>query len=114
MPEISHEHREVDQGNEGCESAKSTPASQVQSNSNRLGTTNDAKERTPLPKFQLFLVLLIQIAEPITAIVIYPFVNQFVRDTGITHGDNKKTGYYAGVIVSLPFCESEHATSKAS
>jgi hypothetical protein len=115
MPEISHEHREVDQGSEGRESAKSvTPASQVQSNSNRLGTKNDAEERTPLPKFQLFLVLLIQFAEPITAVVIYPFVNQFVRDTGITHGDDKKTGYYAGVIVSVLFCECEHATSKAS
>lgn len=60
------------------------------------------EQRTPLPKFQLFLVLLIQFAEPITALVIYPFINQFVRDTGITKGDDKKTGYYAGVIVSVP------------
>jgi hypothetical protein len=109
MPEIIHEHREVDQGNEGCESTRSTPVSQVQPNCNRLGT---AEERTPLPKFQLFLVLLIQFAEPITASVIYPFVNQFVRDTGITRGDDKKTGYYAGVIVSVPFYESEQASTK--
>jgi len=62
----------------------------------------DAKDqpRTPLPKFQLFLVFLIQFSEPIAASVIYPFVNQFVRDTGITRGDDRKTGYYAGVIVS--------------
>jgi len=61
--------------------------------------------RTPLPKFQLFLTFLIQFAEPITALVIYPFVNQFVRDTGITKGDVKKTGYYAGIVVrlALPF-----------
>ncbi|KAF9007549.1 major facilitator superfamily multidrug-resistance, DHA1 sub-family [Cyathus striatus] len=60
-------------------------------------------EQTPLPKFQLFMVLLIQFAEPVTATVIYPFVNQFVRDTGITGGDEKKTGYYAGVIESAFF-----------
>jgi len=69
-------------------------------------TTQDKLElklRTPLPKFQLFLVCLIQFAEPLTASVIYPFVNQFVRATGITQGDDRKTGYYAGVIVSLLF-----------
>ncbi|KAF5359367.1 hypothetical protein D9756_003058 [Leucocoprinus leucothites] len=66
--------------------------------------TIDAEEpRTPLPKFQLFIVLLIQFSEPITAVVIYPFVNQFVRDTGITGGDDRKTGYYAGVIESAFF-----------
>lgn len=58
------------------------------------------EKRTPLPKFQLSLVMLIQFAEPITALVIYPFINQFVRDTGITKGDDRKTGYYAGIIVS--------------
>jgi hypothetical protein len=61
---------------------------------------NDQQIRpTPLPKFQLFIILLIQFAEPVTALVIYPFVNQFVRDTGITKGDEIKTGYYAGMIV---------------
>lgn len=58
------------------------------------------QRRTPLPKFQIFIVLLIQFTEPVTATVIYPFINQFVRETGITGGDEKKTGYYAGVIVS--------------
>jgi len=56
---------------------------------------------TPLPKLQLFSVFLIQAAEPITATVIYPFINQFVRETGITGGDEKKTGYYAGLIVRI-------------
>ena len=57
-------------------------------------------ERTPLPKLQLLIVFLIQFAEPVTATVIYPFVNQFVRETGITGGDETKTGYYAGIVVS--------------
>jgi len=59
------------------------------------------QRQTPLPRLQLFFVLLIQFSEPTTATVIYPFLNQFVRDTGITQGDDRKTGYYAGVIVSL-------------
>jgi hypothetical protein len=54
---------------------------------------------TPLPKLQLFIVFLIQFGEPITALVIYPFINQLVRETGIINGDERKTGYYAGIIV---------------
>ncbi|KAF6759870.1 major facilitator superfamily domain-containing protein [Ephemerocybe angulata] len=60
-------------------------------------------ERTPLPKLQLAIVFLIQFAEPVTATVIYPFVNQFVRETGITGGDETKTGYYAGIVESTFF-----------
>ncbi|KAF8190229.1 major facilitator superfamily multidrug-resistance, DHA1 sub-family [Mycena galopus ATCC 62051] len=59
--------------------------------------------RTPIPKFQLFILLLIQFAEPMTALVIYPFVVQFVRDTGITGGDETKTGFYAGLLESSFF-----------
>ncbi|KAF5381435.1 hypothetical protein D9757_009047 [Collybiopsis confluens] len=59
--------------------------------------------RTPLPVFQAFLTLIIQFSEPITATVIYPFIIKAVRSTGITEGDEKKTGYYAGVIESVFF-----------
>lgn len=59
--------------------------------------------RSTIPRLQLFVVLLIQISEPITATVIYPFVNQFVRGTGVTEGDERKTGYYAGLIVGYSF-----------
>ena len=31
---------------------------------------------TPLPKLQLTILLLIQIAEPVSSQVIYPFINQ--------------------------------------
>ena len=55
---------------------------------------------TPLPKLQLFSVIYLQFCEPVTATVIYPFIVQLVRDTGITGGDETKTGYYAGFIVS--------------
>ncbi|KAF6748560.1 major facilitator superfamily domain-containing protein [Ephemerocybe angulata] len=70
-------------------------------------------ERTPLPKLQLAVVFLVQFSEPVTAMVIYPFVNQLVRETGITGGNEAKTdlgryththtGYYAGIIESTFF-----------
>ncbi|KXN84877.1 hypothetical protein AN958_12007 [Leucoagaricus sp. SymC.cos] len=58
---------------------------------------------TPLPKMQIFILLLVMIAEPISSTVIYPFVNQFVRDTGITHGDDRKVGHFAGLLESVFF-----------
>lgn len=57
--------------------------------------------QTPIPVAQLSVVMMIQFLEAFTADVIYPFVNQFVRRTGVTHGDEKATGYYAGIIVSF-------------
>ncbi|KAJ7352341.1 major facilitator superfamily multidrug-resistance, DHA1 sub-family [Mycena albidolilacea] len=61
------------------------------------------KKRVPIPKFQVAIILLIQFAEPITALVIYPFVVQFVRDTGVTGGEETKTGFYAGLLESAFF-----------
>lgn len=58
------------------------------------------EKATPLPKMQIFIIMLVMLAEPISSTVIYPFVNQFVRDTGITGGDERKVGHYAGFIVS--------------
>ncbi|KAH6909205.1 major facilitator superfamily domain-containing protein [Coprinopsis sp. MPI-PUGE-AT-0042] len=75
----------------------------------RAETAPKVPQRTPLPLFQVFIVFLIQFAEPITATVIYPFINDLVRDTGVTGGDETKTGYYAGLIESLFFI-SETAT----
>lgn len=53
---------------------------------------------------QLTLLLLTMMAEPISSTVILPFVNQLVRETGVTGGDERKTGYFAGLIVSPLFC----------
>jgi hypothetical protein len=64
-------------------------------------------QKTPLPKLQLFAIYFIQFCEPVTAVVIYPFAPQLVRRTGITGGDEKKTGYYTGIIVSRPVLSSE-------
>ncbi|KIM54845.1 hypothetical protein SCLCIDRAFT_1221664 [Scleroderma citrinum Foug A] len=69
-------------------------------------TTNEntpllRKNKTPLPKFQLSLVLLLVLAEPISAQYIFPFINQLIRELGVTGGDDRKIGYYAGLIQSL-------------
>jgi hypothetical protein len=73
----------------------------------------NGEQTTPLPLLQLFITYLIQFAEPITALVIYPFVNKLVRDTGITNGDETKTGYYAGVIVR-DNCTRNHVNTPSS
>jgi len=56
---------------------------------------------TPLPKLQLFIVIFIQISEPVTSTVIYPFVNELIRSLGVTNGDEKRTGYYVGIVESV-------------
>ncbi|KZT38806.1 MFS general substrate transporter [Sistotremastrum suecicum HHB10207 ss-3] len=58
---------------------------------------------TPIPKFQIAVLLFLSLAEPVTNTVIYPFVNQLIEETGITKGDYGKVGYYAGLIESLFF-----------
>jgi hypothetical protein len=57
------------------------------------------QKRTPLPVLPLSILYLIQFGEPVAATVIYPFINQFVRETGIIKGDERKTGYFGGLIV---------------
>ncbi|KAJ7039693.1 major facilitator superfamily transporter [Mycena alexandri] len=53
------------------------------------------KPRTPLPKLQLSVILLVQICEPIASQSIYPYINQLVSELDITGGDERKVGYYA-------------------
>jgi hypothetical protein len=69
--------------------------------------TEAAPQPTPLPKVQLAILLLVQMPEQLSATVIYPFVNQLVRSTGITGGDERKTGYYAGLIVRVVLAYSD-------
>ncbi|KAF5383858.1 hypothetical protein D9615_003796 [Tricholomella constricta] len=78
-------------------------------NNSILDSSSDASQTqaddepctTPLPKLQLFIIIFIQIAEPVISTVIYPFVNDLVRGLGITNGDEKKTGYYVGLVESI-------------
>ena len=51
-----------------------------------------------------------QLCEPITATVIFPFIFQLVNETGVTQGNEDRTGYYAGIIV-CSFLSSSHSTA---
>ncbi|KDQ11871.1 hypothetical protein BOTBODRAFT_34961 [Botryobasidium botryosum FD-172 SS1] len=74
--------------------------------SSPLLSTSCRDKETPvdsLPKLQFSLVLLLRLAEPITATVILPFINELVRDLDITGGNPKAVGYYVGLIESIFF-----------
>ena len=73
---------------------------QVDESFTTMDSTSIECAQTPLPKLQLFIVIFIQISEPITSTVIYPFVNELIRSLGVTNGDEKRTGYYVGIVVS--------------
>ncbi|KAF9495654.1 MFS general substrate transporter [Pleurotus eryngii] len=59
--------------------------------------------RTPVPWRQLSILLFLQLAEPLSSQVIYPFAPQLIRELGVTHGDEAKVGFYVGLIESLFF-----------
>ncbi|KAI0316457.1 MFS general substrate transporter [Amylostereum chailletii] len=54
-----------------------------------------SKKPSPIPWRQIYLLLILQLAEPLTS--------QFVRHTGITNGDESRVGYYVGVMQSVFF-----------
>ena len=59
-----------------------------------------AKAReTPIPWAQFSLVLFLQLAEPLTSQVIYPFIPQLIREIGVTNGDEIRVGFNVGLIV---------------
>ena len=60
-----------------------------------------AKKETPLPLRQLAIVYLIQFCEPLTGLVIYPFIAELVQETGITGGNDKATAFYAGASSTI-------------
>ncbi|KAF8630792.1 hypothetical protein AX15_002722 [Amanita polypyramis BW_CC] len=61
------------------------------------------RRRTPLPKLQITILLILQLCEPITSTSIYPYINQLITELNITKGGQGKAGYYAGLIESLYF-----------
>ncbi|KAF8875897.1 major facilitator superfamily domain-containing protein [Infundibulicybe gibba] len=66
-----------------------------------LAHTKKQCKPTPLPKVQIGILLLFHFCEPITGHSISPYINQLVSELDITGGDERKVGYYAGLIQSL-------------
>lgn len=67
------------------------------------GNAPTKKPQTPLPWRQFSILLVLQIAEPMTSQVISPFAPQLIRDIGITHGDEALVSFYVGLLHSLFF-----------
>ncbi|KAG2103145.1 MFS general substrate transporter [Suillus discolor] len=61
------------------------------------------KPKTPLPKLQIGILMTLRLVEPIASMSIFPYINQLIRELGITGGDDAAVGYYAGIIESLFF-----------
>ncbi|KAF8886146.1 major facilitator superfamily domain-containing protein [Infundibulicybe gibba] len=68
-----------------------------------LSRNEEQQGPTHSPKVQIAIVLLLQLCEPITSHSIYPYINQLVSELVIIGGDERKVGYYAGLIQSLFF-----------
>ncbi|KAI0749529.1 MFS general substrate transporter [Daedaleopsis nitida] len=65
--------------------------------------TPHKRKHTPIPWAQFSLLLVLQLAEPLTSQVIYPFAPELIRNIGITHGDETRVGYYVGLMQSIFF-----------
>ena len=90
-------------------------AAQIADEETPLLHRNGSKSKTPLPWFQFSIALVLQLAEPMTSNVIYPFAPQvrpspllysplilfiqLIRDIGITHGNESQVAYYVGIMV---------------
>ena len=62
--------------------------------------TNHQSRSTPLPWFQLSVITLMRLSEPINFTVIFPFISDFIWHLGTTK-DRSELGLYAGIIESL-------------
>ncbi|KAI9452892.1 MFS general substrate transporter [Lactarius psammicola] len=66
-----------------------------------LRNGNAPRKETPLPIAQIVILLLLQLTDPVASLSIRPYINQLVSELPVVGGDEKKVGYYAGLIVSL-------------
>ncbi|KAG1768477.1 MFS multidrug-resistance DHA1 sub-family [Suillus occidentalis] len=54
--------------------------------------------RTPLPWDQFWIVLFLQLSDPLALQTLAPFIPQLIRDIGVTHGDESMVGHYVGIL----------------
>ncbi|CAE6466392.1 unnamed protein product [Rhizoctonia solani] len=58
------------------------------------------QKRTPLPVKQVLVLCLMSFSEPVSLLVIFPFVNQMIEDSGVA-SDPKEIGYYSGFVEGI-------------
>ncbi|KAF8269709.1 major facilitator superfamily domain-containing protein [Lactarius quietus] len=68
-----------------------------------LHDRNTPRTETPLPITHLVVLFLLQLCEPIASQSIRPYINQLISELPVTGGDERKVGYYAGLIIALYF-----------
>ncbi|KAG1848757.1 major facilitator superfamily domain-containing protein [Suillus subalutaceus] len=78
-----------------------------------LPAKGSKKPKTPLPKLQIGILITLQLSEPIASTSIFPYINQLIRELGITEGNDAAVGYYAGIIVSARITTCEVLTRMA-
>jgi hypothetical protein len=78
--------------------SESSEATKPQQNGHADAETATAEdeEEIPLPMFQIFILCIARVMDPISFFSIFPFVPSMVRDTGVLEED---VGFYTGVIV---------------
>jgi hypothetical protein len=59
--------------------------------------------QTPLPKIQLAVLCSLRLLDPLAFTQIFPYVNQFMNDLGLTN-DSSQIGFYSGLVVGISFC----------
>ncbi|KAH9039471.1 MFS general substrate transporter [Lactarius deliciosus] len=64
---------------------------------------------TPLPRVQIAILFSIWLVGSIVAHSVSPYLNQLVKELPVVGGDERKVGYYTGIIVSAHFA-AEAAT----
>ncbi|KAG2049025.1 MFS multidrug-resistance DHA1 sub-family [Suillus hirtellus] len=56
--------------------------------------------KTPLPWDQFWILLFLEMPDPVSSYTLAPFVPQLIRDIGVTHGDESQVGHYVGILQS--------------
>ncbi|KAH9056524.1 MFS general substrate transporter [Lactarius vividus] len=67
-------------------------------------------KRNRLPTFQILIFLAIRLADDMTLASIIPYINQMVYELPIVGGDQRRVGYYTGIIASA-YYTAEVATA---
>ncbi|KAN0135049.1 Major facilitator superfamily domain containing protein [Lactarius tabidus] len=62
-----------------------------------------SRRPNPLPSVQIALLLSVWLVESIISYSIIPYINQLVRELPVVGGDDRKVGYYTGIIISAHY-----------
>ncbi|KAH9023073.1 major facilitator superfamily domain-containing protein [Lactarius deliciosus] len=71
--------------------------------------SNVSQKSTPLPIFQILILISVQLMDNIASNSITPYINQMIGELPIVGGDGRKVGYYTGITLSA-FYAAEVAT----